>query len=114
MSGKATTVAAITVAGQEKTIVMPMFSNAWPIKLRRPKITSRIKPTTVGGKTSGSVRMPSIQARMLHVRRTLPMQYMLLAVNKPRKNVAIVAAQVVASETISGDRSICGVTVLLL
>jgi len=72
MSGNATTVAAMTVAGHENTIVMPMCSSATPSGLLRPKINSRKKPTTVGGRTSGSVRMPSIHARKLREPRTWP------------------------------------------
>jgi hypothetical protein len=57
-----------------------------------------MKPTTVGGRTNGRVRMPSIQIRRLRARRVSLMLYRPRAANKPRKNVAIVAAQVVASE----------------
>ncbi len=83
----------MTVAGQEKTMVMPICCSAWPMKLRRPRSRSSKKPTTVGGRTRGSVNRPSIQARRLP--RT---PYISLAAAIPRKNVAMVAAHVVASE----------------
>ena len=59
MSGKATTVAAMTVASQEKITLMLNSCKKRPMKLLRPKMSSRKKPTTVGGSTSGKVRMPS-------------------------------------------------------
>jgi len=64
------------------------------------EISSRKKPTTVGGRTRGSVSIPSIQARRLPCICTIT-----LAANIPRKKVAIVAAHVVASEMYSGDGS---------
>ena len=109
ISGKATTVAAITVAGQEKTMVMPISDSARPMKLCRPKTSNRKKPTTVGGRTSGSVSRPSIQTRK---RPSMP--NICLAAYSPRKKVAMVAAQVVASEMNSGDMSKDAITVPLL
>ena len=105
MSGKAMTVAAMTVAGQEKAMLMPSRSSAWPIQLRRPKMRSRKKPTTVGGRTSGRVRMPSI-----HARREPCIPYIHRAAIMPRKKVAMVATQVVAMEMTSGDGSTGRVT----
>ena len=78
--------------------MMPICSSAWPIKLRLPSSSSRKKPTTVGGRTRGSVRRPSIHARRLPCT-----PYISHAANIPRKNVATVAAQVVASEIHSGE-----------
>jgi hypothetical protein len=63
MRGKATTAAARTVAGQEKTIVRPIVSRARPTGDWRPKRRRRKKPTTVGGRTSGRVRTPSSRPR---------------------------------------------------
>ena len=102
MSGNATTVAAMTVAGHENTMLMPRCSSACPMGLRLPKRSSRKKPTTVGGSTRGSVRMPSIHARMLP--RT---PYSRRAASTPSTNVAAVAVKVVASEMSSGERSMC-------
>ena len=105
MSGNATTVAAMTVAGQENATVMPMCCSACPIQLLRPNIRSRKNPTTVGGRTSGSVSRPSTHAR------TAPrMPYIIFAASMPMKKVAAVAAQVVATEMISGDGSTGRVT----
>jgi len=98
ISGKATTVAAITVAGPEKTITMPICSCTWPMKLRLPSSRRRKKPTTVGGRTNGSVRRPSTYARRLP--RTPDIN---LAASIPRKNVSTVATQVVASEIHGGE-----------
>jgi hypothetical protein len=58
----------------------------------------RKKAATVGGRTSGSVRRPSIHARRLPCT-----PYINLAAGIPRKNVATVATQVVASEINSGE-----------
>ena len=57
--GKETTIAAITVACQEKIKDIPKFFKIDPKKLFRPKITNKKKPVTVGGKTIGSVKIVS-------------------------------------------------------
>ena len=49
------------IRDREKTMVMPICCSAWPMKLRRPRSRSSKKPTTVGGRTRGSVNRPSIQ-----------------------------------------------------
>ena len=100
INGNATTVAAMTVAGHEKAIIRPMCSSADPTGLRRPKISSRKNPTTVGGSTSGRVSTPSTHARIDPCN-----PYIARAAISPRKNVATVAAQVVAIEMMSGDES---------
>jgi hypothetical protein len=68
------------------------------MKLRLPSSRRRKKPTTVGGRTKGSVRRPSI-----HTRRLPRTPYISLAASIPRKNVATVATQVVASEIHNGE-----------
>jgi hypothetical protein len=54
------TTAAITVAGQEKAIfIAKKFMKKLPIGPLTPKIYNRKNPTTVGGNTIGSVKIPS-------------------------------------------------------
>ena len=58
--GKATTVAAMTVAVHEKIILVSKSFNSFPIGPFLPQISSKKKPRTVGGKIRGRVKMPSI------------------------------------------------------
>src|SRR5258708_16403036 len=59
---------------------------SWPMRLLRPKASSKRKPTTVGGKTSGRVKAPSIQTRA-----RLLVPYIALAASTPRTKVKAVA-----------------------
>src|SRR5215469_8410421 len=99
--GKATTAAAITVAGQENTTVVPSRSKSFPRGPRRPKSSSKKKPTTVGGSTSGRRQAPSTKAiagprcRSRHE-----------AAARPRNKVIVVAVRLVSSDIQSGDQSV--------
>src|SRR6202167_5977052 len=101
ISGKATTAAAITVAGQEKTMLAPNWSSNLPNGTLRPKSNKRRKPTTGGGKTRGRRKIPSIKAIAGPVYRSRQ-----AAAARPTTNVIAVAVKLVASDIQSGDRSI--------
>jgi hypothetical protein len=97
ISGKETTAAAITVAGQEKTIETPMRRSNWPSGPWRPKSSRRRKPTTVGGRTSGRRAMPSKIAKAEPLRRSRQ-----AAAATPRIRVMAVATMLVAREIQTG------------
>jgi hypothetical protein len=59
MRGKATTDAAITAAGQEKTIAISASSRSLPMGPVLPRRINNINPMTVGGRTRGSINTPS-------------------------------------------------------
>src|SRR5215510_8033506 len=64
ISGKAITAAARAAPFQVKMMVMPKVSYSQPpIGPRRPNSTSRMKPTTTGGTTSGRCTSPSSRTR---------------------------------------------------
>jgi hypothetical protein len=61
MRGKETTTDAITAAYHVNTKGCPNnHSIDLPTQLLRPKITNKIKPTTVGGSTKGNIKTVSI------------------------------------------------------
>src|SRR6202041_967591 len=99
--GNETTVAAITVAGQEKTTLAPNCSNNVPSGPLRPKSSSRRNPTTVGGSTSGSRKIPSTRAAPAPARFWLQ-----AAAANPATSVTSVATRLVATEINRGDQSI--------
>ena len=99
ISGNETTAAAITVAGQEKTTVVPTRNRSWPIGPFLPKSRSRRKPTTVGGRMSGSNKTPSRIASADPVR--LPRH---AAAETPATNVIAVAVRLVAREIQIGEK----------
>src|ERR1039457_1483004 len=101
ISGNATTDAAITVAGHEKTTVAPSFSSSFPGGPLRPNKSSRKNPTTVGGSTSGSRQTPSTSAIAGPVRR-----WRHAAAARPATSVTSVATTLVSSDIQSGDQSI--------
>jgi hypothetical protein len=61
ISGKDTTTAAITVADQEKIIFISIRESSFPTGPFFPNISNRMKPSTVGGSTIGSVNKASIR-----------------------------------------------------
>ena len=98
--GSETTMAAMTAAFQVKTMVTSNCRRNLPMALRRPKASSRKKPTTVGGRTSGNVITASAspwKRRMRATARARPM---------PRKNVTTVATTAVFIVRKSGAYSI--------
>src|ERR1700733_9316818 len=101
ISGNATTAAAITVAGQENTTVVPNRSRSFPRGPFRPNSSKRKNPTTVGGSTSGSRQIPSTSAETKPVRRCRH-----TAVARPATNVTAVATTLVSSDIHRGDQSI--------
>src|SRR6202167_559670 len=101
ISGNATTAAAITVAGQEKTTVAPNRIRSFPRGPFRPNSSKRKNPTTVGGSTSGSRQIPSTSAETKPVRRCRH-----TAVAIPATNVTTVATTLVSSDIRRGDQSI--------
>src|SRR6202522_4350639 len=103
ISGNATTVAAMTVAGHEKTIVAPNANRNLPIGPLRPKSRRRKKPTTVGGSTRGKRNIPSTSAAPMPVRLSRH-----AAAASPMTKVKTVAAALVAIEIHRGDQSIAG------
>ena len=97
-SGNAITVAARIQPAQVWTALNPNASyRKPPTGLLRLKIRSRIKPATVGGRTSGSVRIPSRTARNRVLFRTAR-----LAAHTPRKKESTVATTPVFNEIHNG------------
>jgi hypothetical protein len=95
MSGKEIATAARTVAPQEKAILTLKKSRKnFPTGPRTPNIYRRKNPATVGGRTSGRVRMPSII--IFHVFRRIPATRR--AARSPRKKVTTIAAVAVRME----------------
>jgi hypothetical protein len=97
--GKVMMTAVMTVAGQEKTIVVPNHEKNSPRGPLRPNNSSRPKPTTVGGKTNGNMKMPSI--------RFLPRpEYLAIhrAIKMPMKKVMTVVVRTVLHDIHSGAR----------
>src|ERR1700678_3881719 len=103
ISGNATTAAASTVAGQEKTIVPPKANRSLPSGPLRPKSRSRKKPTTVGGNIRGIRKSPSTSAAPPPVRLSRH-----AAAASPMTKVKTVAVALVAIEIHRGDQSIAG------
>ncbi len=60
IKGKETTVAAIAAPYQVKTMVKSKTCMSFPTGPFLPKNSSNKKPTTVGGKISGAIKIPSI------------------------------------------------------
>ena len=101
ISGKAITVAAIIHPNQDCTTFMLKVSyRKLPRGLRLLNRISRKKPATVGGSTSGSVRMPSSTDFAAG-----PRLITLLAANIPKKNEMAVATAPVFREIHSGLQS---------
>jgi hypothetical protein len=100
ISGKETTVAAITVAGQEKIRCMPIENKIFPIGPFFPNINSKKKPRTVGGSTIGSVKRASRKTLKLPFR--LDMNH---AVPIPKKKVIKVEVTAVLHDIHKGERS---------
>ena len=100
ISGKATTTAAITVAGQLKMSGKPMSMNHWPTGVLLPNANSSKKPQTVGGSTIGMVKMVSKRLRNFGVR--CRQKY---AAAKPKMKMNTMAVNVVRSVTHNGDQS---------
>ena len=98
--GKATTVAAITVAGQENISLIPKENKIFPIGPFLPKVTNKKKPSTVGGKTIGKVKMASKNTLNLPF-----LFFMNLAAAIPKKKVIIVEVIAVLEEIHKGERS---------
>ena len=101
--GKETTTADNTVATQEKAIRKPKTSSTkLPIGRLAPKSHNRKKPATVGGSTSGMVRIPSTAAFSF-----LPLINMTAhAARIPMTKVITDAHTVVLSEIQTGEKSI--------
>src|SRR5208282_839008 len=101
IKGKATTAAAITVAGQEKTTVALNFSSSLPSGPWRPNSSGSRNPITVGGKTRGRRKKPSTSAVAGPVRCSRH-----AAAASPTHSVIAVAVILVPSDIQSGDQSI--------
>src|ERR1700733_9258450 len=99
INGNDTTVAAITVAGQEKTALTPMVHNTLPNGPCLPKKSNSKNPTTVGGSTSGKMKKPSKTAYTTPDRRS---RHPASAV--PQTQVIKVAVRLVATESQTGER----------
>ena len=108
MSGSDTTMAAMTAAFQVNTSVISNCSRKRPIRLRFPNNSSRKKPTTVGGRTSGSVMTASASPWNRRMRTTAS------ASPVPARKVTIVAVTAVSSVMISGAISILSYLLLYL
>ena len=101
ISGNDTTVADITVAGHEKTTVMPSGESACPMGPFLPNVNSSTSPTTVGGKTRGRINSPSI--RVLYLPRYRAIQR---AAAIPKKKVITVAVRTVLTEIHKGETKV--------
>lgn len=100
IKGKATTVAVITVADQEKINLTPKEDKNLPIGLFIPKINRRKKPKTVGGNIIGRVNKASNNILNLLFLFTINQ-----AAARPRKKEMIVAAKEVFVEIHKGEKS---------
>lgn len=100
ISGKDTTAAARTVACQEKIIGNPTLMKNCPTGELRPKIIKRKKPTTVGGRTIGSVKIASRRFLVESFTRAV-----IQAARIEKMITKIIAVEAVFSETKSGRQS---------
>lgn len=110
INGKAMTAAAITHPFQVcTTLKSKLSSKNFPNGLRRLNIRSRKKPATVGGSTSGIVRIPSRTAL------DTGFSFMIFLAQKiPKKNAMTVATKPVFKEIHSGLQLISCINSIIL
>jgi hypothetical protein len=99
INGNDITAAAITVAGQEKTMEVLNNARNLPPQPCFPINSNRPKPTTVGGNTKGKMNIPSIIGFIFPVYRDIQR-----AAAIPRTKVIAVVTSTVFNEIHSGDK----------